>query len=104
MNCKQGDRAVIVRGLPLNMGRVVRVTEPAPDVLVGGIYMLNGELWHKSSPGPAWICESLGGHFSSRRGAKRMVRPIRDAHLMPLPPESTLTDEEAPTAKIKEYT
>ena len=104
MNCKLGDRAIIVHGMPLNMGRVVRVVELLPDSPIGHTYTLNGELWRKSTPGRTWICESLSGHFASKQGrSRRMVRPIRDAYLMPLPPESECLDKETSTTKDKEH-
>ena len=103
MNCKAGDRAVIVRGMPLNLGRVVRVVEAAPDVPVGNFYIVNEEVWRKTTPGPAWVCESLSGCFVSSPHTDRMVRPIKDAFLMPLPPESECLDTEILTIKEKEY-
>ena len=103
MNCKAGDRAVIVRGLPLNLGRVVRVVEAAPDVPVGTTYIVNGEVWRRTALGPAWVCESLSGRFVSSFRTDRMVRPIKDAFLMPLPPESECLDTETSTVKEKEH-
>ena len=103
MNCKLGDRAVIVRGMPLNIGRVVRVVELLPDMPIGSTYISNGRWWYRDKPGRTWVCESLGGYFASKWGSKRMARPVMDAYLMPLPPESECLDKETSTTKEKEH-
>ena len=103
MNCKQGDRAIIVRGLRLNVGRLVRVIEPAPDVPHGDKYRVGTTVWlHDGTAGPLWVCESLSGYFTTKNGKKRTVRPIPDAYLMPLPPESECLDDIISTNKPTE--
>jgi hypothetical protein len=95
MNCKPGDRAIIVRGLPNNLGRIVRVVESIGDIKAGEKYRIAGKSWiHNGTSRCVWVCESFGGVFVSLRRKATTVRPIPDEFLMPLPPESEITKVE----------
>ena len=99
MNCKPGDLAVIVRGMPNspNIGRLVRVVELWAGQEVDGRHYADGLE-------QMWIIESMGGNlaiFSAETGdisawVKRRIAP--DHCLRPIrgdeEPESIETTKE----------
>ena len=89
MNCKEGDKAIIVRSAYGNLDKLVLVVRPSPGngLPVGAAYKLNGVTWHNSNTNFKWVVKSLsasgltdcaGGNHRSMAVSDSKLRPIRD--------------------------
>lgn len=84
MNCKPGDRAVIVR----NVSR-----DPCFDSMLGAVVTVDSIYARTLLFGPAWSYNG-GDLLTCRRcGARRWVA-LLDADLMPLPPEQHVREHD----------
>ena len=87
MNCKPGDKAVIVSSLRQeNIGAIVEVLRASKGntVAAGVPYSECGSEWVRGSPW-IWVIRSMGREILTEYGKGHIERPFGDRNLRPLP-------------------
>lgn len=85
MKCKVGDNAMIIKGAPFNLGKLVLI-ESAQGEVDYSVFGL-GFLF-------CWNVKSLGGKLETRDGRYSMTGYIPDFALQPLPPDDGAEEED----------
>lgn len=85
MKCKVGDNAMIIKGAPFNLGKLVSIESAHgdEDYSIFGLGFLF-----------CWNVKSLGGTLETRDGRNTLSGFIPDFALQPLPPSAGAEEED----------